>query len=361
MLRATKVVKTPTVERLLQQWAKRYTTDFSALSSQKDALDYDSLVEIESAKGRKVTVTKLNNLINISCQMAGIQAQSLYTTEDNLLDLSEARQVTQFSFRVYRKLLSIYQNNFFNAYVLQKETFQGRFAIELGLPAIEELACELEPILIAFQEQLMASKDWASLGFITTQINFTNRCIFNKLSREEKILLAPYLRFVEEYVAVPWQRVCAAAAKHNVNSSAFVLVEKMIPIADEIGVRVYHKLVEMFPEHHSRSGGLIEASVRHSCLRDLNMFQAYLWLCVLEGSLAPIEEELIPLCVMVLENVGIKWDVTQKWSEVLAEEIMSHLQPEQQIFLDFYTHGLQQAFFKERGRLGCAERVEVAA
>jgi hypothetical protein len=361
MLRTTKVVKTPAVERLLKQWAKRYKTDFSSLSFPEDALYYDSLVEIESAKGRKVTVAKLNNLINISCQMAGIQTQSLYTAENNLLDLSEARQITQFSFRVYRKLLSIYQNNFFDAGVLTEETFQSRFVIELGLPAIEELACELEPILIAFQEQLIASKDWASLGFITTQINFTNRCIFNKLSREEKILLTPYLQFVEEHVAVPWERVCAAAAKHDVDSSAFMLVEKMIPVADEIGLKVYRKLVEMFPEHHSRSGGLIEPGVRHSCLRDLNMFQAYLWLCILEGSLVPIEEELIPLCVMVLGNMGIKWDVTQKWSQVLAEEIMSRLQTEEQIFLDFYTHGLQQAFFKERGRLGCAERVEVAA
>ena len=86
--------------------------------------------------------------------------------------------------------------------------------------------------------------------------------------------------------------------------------------------------------------------VAHSCLRDLEMFQAYLWLCVLEESLRPIERELVSLCVMVMPSVGVEL------KRLLTDEIISRVQPEHKPLFLNYTQGMEQAFFDARKRLG---------
>ncbi len=161
-------------------------------------------------------------------------------------------------------------------------------------------------------------------------------CI-NHLTPAEKVLLCPYFKFVEEYVAVPWVRVCCAAAKHQIGSPAFTLVEQMFPMASEISSTVYCQLLQLLPNHRSKRGGLGHPDVAHSCLRDLDMFQAYLWLCVLEESLKPMEQELMPLCVMVMSSVGVEWEMTDQWKRLLVDEIESRVQPEHKPLLLNYT------------------------
>jgi hypothetical protein len=66
---------------------------------------------------------------------------------------------------------------------------------------------------------------------------------------------------------------------------------------------------------------------------------------------------------MVVQGVEIPWEMTEKWCQVLGDEMMSHVNPEQQDLLLPYIEGMQQLFFKERARLGFSketvERVEV--
>ena len=40
--------------------------------------------------------------------------------------------------------------------------------------------------------------------------------------------------------------------------------------------------------------------VRQSSIRDLNVVQAYIWLCCLANSFSIIEQELLPACLAVL-------------------------------------------------------------
>jgi Phycobilisome protein len=342
MLKTSEVVKTPSVERLLNLWAKRYVPELS-LVSLNNSSSYGSLLQASSPQGRALTANKLkDSILNSNCQMALIQAKSIYSYIPNILDLNEARRITQFAFRVYKKLLQIY--------LIQSGTDAS--STVWGILAIADLAYALEPILMVFQEQHIASKDWRALGFMTTQLNFTNRLIEKKLTPDEKVLFAPYLKFVEEQVAIPWQRVCATAAKYELGSPELNLVEQMMPASHEIAKTVFHKLLELVPNHRSRRGELKEANVTHSCLRDLNMFQAYIWLCFLNQSIEPLEKELLPLCVMVVEGVGIKWELTEKWCEVLAVEMESRVTQEQKVMLQPYTQGMCEVFWKGRDRLG---------
>jgi hypothetical protein len=354
MLKTSQSVRTPTVDRLLNLWAQRYTVDFSSLSLENGASP-ESLLKASSPEGRALTATKLkDNVLDINCNMAWIQTKTLYSYIPNILDLNEARRITQFAFRVYRKVLGVYQKQSINS-ASETEASNGNSLPIWGIPAIEELAYALEPILLVFQEQHIISKDWRALGFLTTQLNFSNSLILKKLTPSEKVLLASYLNFVEEQVAMPWQRVCNQSAKYEFNSPEFIIVEQILPDARDIAQNVYNRLVELLPNHRSRRGTLSHSGVTHSCLRDLNMFQAYLWLCFLEKSMAPFEEELLPLCQMVVEGVEIKWEMTEKWCQVLADEIISRVNPEQKALLLPYVEGMQEIFLKERSRLGFKE------
>ncbi len=356
MLKTVPAVKTPSVERLLNLWAHRYTLDLSFLSI--DDSSYASLVATASPEGRALTAAKLkDNVLDVNCQMAWVQTKTLYGYIPNILDLNEARRITQFAFRVYRKILEIYQKRFVSTASPTEKALTGNSVSAWGIPPIEELAYALEPILLLFQEQHIVSKDWRSLGFMTTQLNFSNKLILKKLTHFEQVLIAPYLKFVEEQVAMPWQRVCVTAAKYNVGSPALNLVEQMLPAAPEIAEAVYRQLVELLPNHHSRRGELSDPDITHSCLRDLNMFQAYLWLCFLEKSMQPMQSELLPLCEMVVEGVHIKWELTEKWCQVLADEIISRLNDEQKALVLPYIQGMQKVFFDERSRLGFREEV----
>ncbi|MGI2907445.1 hypothetical protein [Tolypothrix sp. VBCCA 56010] len=354
MLKTSQPVKTPTVDRLLNLWAQRYTVDLSSLSLENGA-SADSLLKASSPEGRALTATKLkDNVLDINCNMAWIQTKTLYSYIPNILDLNEAKRITQFAFRVYRKLLDIYKKQSINTGSVSVESKDNSLTL-WAIPAVEELAYALEPILMVFQEQHIASKDWRALGFLTTQLNFSNSLILKKLTPSEKILLASYLNFVEEQVAMPWQRVCNQSAKYKFNSPEFMIVEQMLPAARDIAQSVYNRLMELLPNHRSRRGKLNDSGVTHSCLRDLNMFQAYLWLCFLEGSMASFEEELLPLCQMVVEGVEIKWEMTEKWCQVLGDEIIRRVNPEQKALLLPYTERMQEIFLQERSRLGFQE------
>jgi hypothetical protein len=354
MLKTSQSVKTPTVDRLLNLWAQRYTVDLPSVSLEKGA-SFESLLKASSPEGRALTAIKLkDNVLDINCNMAWIQTKTLYSYIPNILDLNEARRITQFAFRVYRKLLEIYKKQSINTDYFSAES-NGNSLTLWAIPAVEELAYALEPILMVFQEQHIASKDWRALGFLTTQLNFSNSLILKKLTPAEKVLLASYLNFVEEQVAMPWQRVCHKSAKYKLNSPEFIIVEQMLPKARDIAESVYNRLGELLPNHRSRRGTLSDSGVKHSCLRDLNMFQAYLWLCFLEKSMAPFEEELLPLCQMVVEGVEIKWEMTEKWCQVLADEVISRVNPEQKALLLPYAERMHEIFLQERSRLGFRE------
>lgn len=357
MLKPTILSLTPSVEHLLKIWAQRYKPDLSPLVALKDRTGVcASLSSAASSKGRAITAAKLGGfLLEIRSQIATIQTNDLYTYIPEIVKLSETKQLSQDVLLIYKKLIEIYQlRSPVSAFLSEiPASAMDSLGIDIStweLPAIEEMAAELEPLLLDFQEQHIALSDWRTMGFVTTLFNFSNQLIPSKLTIYEQVLMKPYFDFVEEQVALPWQRVCAAAASHRLTSPVFLLVEQMLPQAEEIAKAVYSRLVELLPELRSRRGELQDSGIKHSCLRDLQMFQAYLWLCFLEGSMTPIEDELVDFCVMVMTGLRVEWKMTEMWNEILVEEIFERISPEQRLLLQPYTTGLQQAFLNQRDR-----------
>ncbi len=346
MLLSTPIVKTPSVERLLQLWKQRYATDLSSLSLFEEP-SVNSFNAAVSPIGRALTTEKLKlNALNINTQMAWLLTKSLYNYIPNLLDFSEARRITEVTFTVYSQILNIYQQQSLTTDSSTEETSNKKILNSWEIPPIEELASTLEPTLIAFQAEHTACQDWQALGFLTTQLKFTNKLIFKQLTPVEKILLCPYFKFVEEQVAIPWQRICAASHKQELDSPILILVGQVLHNSENITKRVYQQLVEGFPKYRSRSGWLTDPDIAHSTMRDLNMFQAYLCLCILEQSLRPLEQELLPLCEIVLEKVEVQWKILEQWIQILLHEIVRHVHQEYQAILLAYIQGMRQTFYK---------------
>lgn len=347
MLVSSQLSQVATVERCVQIWANRYLPDLSPLSIGNDPAAREALRLAAGPAGRSETVAKLSkSLVEDRCKLAAVRVKDLYEHLPQVCDLMEAVRLSQFASRVYLKLLEVYQVSALGISPKQDPiaTFSGSSLSAWGIPKIDQLADTLEPLLLDFQAQHMISQNWRTLGFITTQINFTNGLLLEQLSPAEQVLIAPYLTFLEEQVALPWQRVCAATANYPLNSPTFILVEYMLAMASEISQQVYKQLCQAYPNQYSRRGKLEAAAVKHSCLRDITMFQVYLWLSVLEGNASVIEQELIALCVMVMERVDVPWQLTIKGTELLIEAIQQRLDPFQKTLVQPYANGMLAAF-----------------
>lgn len=347
MLISSELSQVPSVECLVEIWTARYLPELATLPVGSDPMVRSSLREASSEEGRARTTSKLHTqLVERQCQLAAVRARNLYDPQENS-SLTEAVRLSKLTSQIYFQLLEVYQG--ISPIVLSSkgnvwETFGDTSLAAWGIPKINKLAETLEPLLLKLQEHHMIAKSWNSLGFTTTQIHLSNLLLLEQLTPVEQVLISPYFKFLEEQVALPWQRICAAAAKHSLTSPVFNTVEQMLPMATEISRSVHDRWYRSFPEYHSRRGDLNHPGVKHSSLRDFDMFQAYLWLCFLEGSLKFIEQELVAICIVVFESLNIPWMMTVKGNKFLIQEILSRLQPHQKKLIEPYAIGMLKAF-----------------
>ena len=347
MLVSSQISHVSTVESLVNIWTNRYFPDISVVSIDDNPLIRGHLREASLENGRTRTAEKLDkHLIEQQCNLAAVRARGLYS----YYETSTFRETAQFAkliSRIYLKLLEVYSE--LSPIVMASkgnlsEKF-GNISLEAwGIPRIDKLSDVLEPLLLELQNDFMITNKWRSLGFITTQINLSNALLLEQLTPAEQVLINSYFKFIEEQVSLPLQRVCLAAAKHSQNSPAFMIVERMLPLATEISAAVHDRWSVTFPNYNSRRGQLNNPDVRHSSIRDFDMFQVYLWLCLLEGNLTFVEQELLSVCIIVFDALNIPWSMTAKGTMVLADEIMKRLQPDERELVAPYTRGMVKAF-----------------
>jgi hypothetical protein len=343
--------------RFVQLWAKRYAPDLSMLRSQTSPLSVSDLCEATSSSGRAKTVAKLERLLYNNCEFARIWTNALFTYIPKIVNLEDARRVSPCVTQIYQKACSVYEKQSPSLSSLLARPvattsdsatgavdFSRTVHQEWTQPMLEQLIAALKPVLGNLREQLMLAPDGRSLGFMTTQFHFSSKLLLEKLTLAEQVLLAPYFKFVEEQVSIPWQRVCTAAAKYSPDTPPIKMVEQFLPITQEIASIVYRRVAQVYPDHRSRRGDLREAGVMNSTIRDLEMFQIYLWLCFLEKDMAALEHTLIPLCVMIFPGIGVRWELARQTIRFLVHEVIDRLEPAQRTLLLPYTQALQEMF-----------------
>ena len=363
MLKTTSFVNTPSVERLVKLWAERYVPDLSTLSSSASCLTSSELLEAASPQGRAKTVAKLQRMVEINCKCAGIQTSVIFSYIPNVVNLTESQGIARVAADAYQKVLEVYQDQSLPPVLLavtsrvENANFSSDASSLSALPGlylseIKRLAASIEPVLLQLQKQHQSAPDRRTIGFMSTQFHLCSKLVLNRLTLPEQLLLSPYFKFVEEQVCIPWQRVCAAAAKHNVDSPSLAIVQQLLPASQKIALNVCRRAAQLYPNHRSRRGTLNEPGVRASSLRDIEMFQAYLWLCVLEGNMTAVEQELLPLCLMVFPSIDVAWELVEQLLPLLVSELQTGLLPEQIQVLLPYTRAMQQLFSDLEAKVG---------
>jgi hypothetical protein len=354
MLKTVTVAQqTIATNRLIKLWTIRYLPELSRLSQLENRFPAAELVAAASPQGRAKTVTTVSRFLQISCEIAGLETNSLYAYVPNIVHLSETRRIAQSMKQVYDRALEIYAqqqppSHFLKFIDSSMELFSKVAMPVLVMPAIPSLVAELEPLLLRLQAEHLTAQDSRAIGFLTTQFHLSNRELCKQLSPYEVVLLSPYLKFIEEQVCIPWQRMCAAAVTHFSSSPTFALVEHLLPLCHDIAHAAYRQALVYSSQHTSRRGEFSQPEVGTSTIRDLNMIQGYLLLCVLENSMKAIEEELLPLCVMVFPAIGVTWDLVEQTLKLLVEEMLRRLDRSQQELLFPYTQSLRTLFTQAR-------------
>lgn len=349
MLKLTKVSDTLTANRLIKLWAARYVPMLSTLRERSETFRPEQVVDQASPEGRLETAAKVRRLLKINCEMAGLETSSLFSYIPNIVNLAETRELSNFTRKVYEQTLNTYEiqqppSRFLKFIDVSFDVFTKLTLPSLMLPLITQLADQLADVLLQLQHQYHTATDRRTIGFLTTQFHFTTRELSKNLTVLEQVLLLPYFKFVEEQVCIPWQRICAATAGYLPYSSTFQTVERLVELANPISIAVYQKGLEQCSHFRSRRGTLANRGVAISTMRDLTMVQAYLTLSMLEGNMRSIEDELLPLCVMVFPSVNVQWEMVQHMLKLLVDEMNQRLTVEQQAIFQPYGEAIQHIF-----------------
>ncbi|MBE9065872.1 hypothetical protein IQ260_04315 [Leptolyngbya cf. ectocarpi LEGE 11479] len=332
-----------TANRLAKIWTNRYIPDLSQFLTINNALtDRRMIGEILSKKGRERTVQKLSRKnITEQCNLAAVRARQLYAN-DTAATFRPTSHLAKLLSRIYFQLLDIYQEttSISMSSDIQSKSPLGTSLPSWGIPEINTLATALSPLLSELQEWNRSFDNWKTVGFSTAQINLSNSLLLEQLTDLEQVFLRGYFQFLEEQVALPWQRMCSAAADYTPSSSLFLTVERLLPMTTNIAEVVHKRWSRSFPNYASRRGTLTSAAIRHSSVRDFEMFQIYLWLSCLEKNLTHIEQELSAICVIVYGALNIPWTMTVDGTTLLMHELLNRLEPHERGLVSPYAQAM---------------------
>jgi hypothetical protein len=339
-------------DQLMKAWSSQYSPDFSQTAKQR-TVKISDLLEATSPEERVKTSHKILRHLRMNCNLAGIRTMDLFANSPNVVNLAEVQHIANYVRQVYVKLVEVYQRQLFWKFSLRlsdpaiaKTSVSDISALNpvFGLPVFADLASEIDFVLSELRDQLLNAQDPREIGFATTQFHFTTKAVFEEISTLEKLLIEPYFRFAEEQVCIPWHQICTAAANHTPSSTKVSIVRQFLPQSEQIATAVYLKAVSLYPTHQSRRGSLQTPEIEASTLRDIKMFQAYLWLSMLEGSLETIRKRLLPACLMVFPSVQVSWELVNQMLQLLIEEIQARSTKEQWAELLPFTQSLQEIF-----------------
>lgn len=190
--------------------------------------------------------------------------------------------------------------------------------------------------------------DPRTIGFVALQFHYTGQMMLSEVSSQwEQNQLLAYFKVIDDHLYMPLQRAYDAAASQDYDSPALSVVQTLLPCSTEIARNICQRIIELYPRYLSHSGSLHHPVVKTSSLRDVEMFQVYLWVCVLENNISAIQQELFPLCVMLYPALKVHWELVRQMINLMAKEFSSRLKPEQRKLFVPYFQALREMFSPE--------------
>ncbi|MEM9452123.1 MAG: hypothetical protein AAGA75_26840 [Cyanobacteria bacterium P01_E01_bin.6] len=190
----------------------------------------------------------------------------------------------------------------------------------------ERFAVNVAPELGSIRAKFTAV-DPRVIGFVSMQFHYTGQLLLEILEPKEKDVLQLYFKAIDDHLYMPLQRAYDAAASYPYASSELNVVRTLLPESSSIAQRVVAKVLLAFPDHQCYSGPLKTSNVMASSIRDAEMFQTYLWVCLLEKNISVVQQELFPLCVMLYPTFNVRWDLVRYMLKLLQREFCRLLAP----------------------------------
>ncbi|MEQ8757715.1 MAG: hypothetical protein RID09_29950 [Coleofasciculus sp. G1-WW12-02] len=304
----SQTAKVATIQNLSKLWAKKYV--------QKHSIT-EKTWQSNSPGLRAITAQRLLDSLRT------VMIQSWIKTEDLLCQeikrqginyrLIDPWQITKDTYLIYEKVLLAYADQ------VTPERLCLFLSSELG--RLRHNYTAIDPRVIAF---------------VSLQFHYSGQFLLKSLSPQEQATVSVYFQVIDDCLYMPLQRLYKAAANYEHQSLALVLLRQILPDQALISQQIATRIIDLHPNYHCYSGRLANPSVKSASIRDVELFQVYLWLCVLEKSIAPIQEELFPLCVMLYPSLNVGWELVRHMIHLLGLEFSKRLSRQQiQIILPY--------------------------
>lgn len=336
---------------LLKIWIARYLPDLGAISSYVRRHAENRLRLAISDSSRVATTRKLRQHLASDCAHAATDTHQLLLATGNHIDTWQLKNLSTYIQTLYVTLIDCYEQSFIFSPTLEYlhtidcET-ERLTAAGLVIPKFENLLLTIGPILRELKAVYFSSINRHLLGFMTTQIHFTCQHIISHLDLDERLWLAPYLNLLDELICIPWQHICSVVTAIDGREETVALVKKMLPQMSAISALTYQKALQTYPNHRSSQGRIQSTGVQRSSLRDLSMFQAYIWLCILEGDVSIIEKRLLPICLQVFPITKVNWELVIFAIQTILETTQLQLNTSERELFDPQAETIQNLFWQ---------------
>ncbi len=305
------------IHQLAQMWAKKYIQNIKT---------NNDVVPLKNST--KQTSEKLHTLLRTTSIQAWSQTEALISKELERhgvnQQLIDPWQISQDSFVVFDKTIEIYSQ--------QKPP--------------QQVARELGTYISTIRGHYTAN-DPRAIAFVSLQFHYTGQLLLNHVPHWEKERLNSYFKVIDDHLYMPLQRAYKAAANYDYQSPQMQLVRHLLPMSTEIAEKVCDRVIQIYPTYSSYSGNLSNPTVRIASIRDTEMFQVYLWVCMLERSIEAIQQELFPLCLMLYPTLRVNWELVRQMINLLGNEIRSRIGDEHHRVFKPYFQVLWEMFSPE--------------
>ncbi len=207
----------------------------------------------------------------------------------------------------------------------------------------QRLSVQISSTLGQLRQQYTAI-DPRLIGFVSMQFHYCGEILLKNAPSTERALLMSYFKVIDDHLYMPLQRAYQAAAQYDYGDERLNVIQTLLPHVTVIATNVVTRVNQLYPNYRSYTDRLDHPSVRVSSIRDAEMFQVYLWTCVLEQRLDAIQEELFPLCVMLYPTLKVNWELVRQMLHLLAREFKDYITHKQMVFYAPYQDALWEMF-----------------
>ncbi len=306
-------------------WAKKYITSLTTRDEVEQLKRITSINDAASPQGRLHTTEHLAHYLSRASAQAWSATEELLSWELRRHQINpvlvDPWQIAADTHKLFQKCLDAYRDR----------ATPRRLSVMIGAD-------------FGKMRQKYTAEDARVLGFVSMQFHNTGVQLLQQLSPGEQALFAPYLKVMDDHLYMPLQAAYDAAAEQEPNSPTLLAVQQLLPASTRIAHAVCDHVCRLRPSYTSYSGALISPTVRVSSVRDVEMFQVYLCLCALENSIASVQQELFPLCVMLYPCLGVSWELVQEMLRSIGWEILDRLSPENLAVFLPYLKALSEMF-----------------